>query len=45
MFGKQGPLGNCIAEYEDSVMCVFKADEVISYCSQFLPKLTIKAKE
>lgn len=43
--GRVGPLGTCMAEYEDAVLCLFKADEVLSYCSQFLPKLTIKSKE
>ena len=43
--GKAGPLGQCMAEYANCVLCLFKADEVIRYCSKFLPKLTIKAKE
>lgn len=40
--GKAGPLGDCVAEYEDAVLCVFKADEVISFCAQFLPVLEFK---
>ena len=39
--GRKGPLGRCIAEYEDAVLCLFKANEVVRYCSQFLPVLEI----
>lgn len=39
--GKRGPLGRCMAEYEDSVMCLFKADEVIRFCAPLLPTLKI----
>lgn len=42
LLGRKGPLGRCMAEYETSVLCLFKANEVISFCSQFLPVLEIK---
>lgn len=29
LFLRSGPYGHCVAEYEDSVLCVFKANEVI----------------
>ena len=45
LFKQSGPLGRCMAEYEDAVLCLFKADEVLRHCAQFLPKITIKAKE
>lgn len=40
--GKRGPLGQCMAEYEDAVLCLFKANEVISFCSEALPVLEIR---
>lgn len=43
--GRTGPLGTCMAEYKDAVLCLFKADEVLTFCSRSLPKLTIAAKE
>lgn len=45
LFGKSGPYGVCAAEYEDSVMCLFKADEVIAACAPHLPRLTITQQE
>lgn len=39
---KRGPVGQCLAEYEDAVLCMFRADEVIAFCSQFLPVLEIE---
>ncbi len=32
--GRRGPLGQCMAEYEDAVMCLFKADELLAFASQ-----------
>jgi len=32
--GRRGPLGPCVAEYEDSVLCLFKANEVIAFVRQ-----------
>lgn len=43
LFGKSGPWGNCMAEYEHDVLCLFKADEVIKACASMLP--TIKMQE
>lgn len=40
--GKRGPLGRCVAEYEDAVLCLFKADEVIRFCAPLLPTLKIQ---
>jgi len=40
---KGGPLGQCMAEYEDGCLCLFKADELIAYAAKFLP--TIKASD
>lgn len=32
LFGKNGgPFGECLAEYEDAVLCAFKANEIIAY--------------
>lgn len=42
---KGGPLGQCMAEYEDGCLCLFKADELITYASKLLPTLTIKPQE
>lgn len=42
LLGKHGgPVGRCMAEYEDSVLCLFHADEVIRHLSKFLPTITI----
>ncbi len=35
--GRAGPFGQCIAEYEDSVLCLFKADQVISFLTPQCP--------
>lgn len=43
--GRKGPLGRCAVEYEDAVMCLFKADELIAYCAKFLPTITINEGE
>jgi hypothetical protein len=40
--GRKGPLGRCMAEYEDAVLCLFKADEVIRFASQALPVVEFK---
>lgn len=37
--GRKGPLGYCSAEFEDSVLCIFKANEIISYAAKFLPEV------
>lgn len=31
---KRGPLGECIAEYSDGVLCVFKAAEVLAWADK-----------
>ncbi len=41
LFGKFGPWGQCMAEYETDVMCLFKADEVIKACTPYLPTITL----
>ena len=38
--GRKGPLGQCVAEYEDAVLCVFKADEVIAFAAKLLPTIS-----
>ena len=38
--GRKGPLGNCAAEYEDAVLCIFKADEVIAFAAKLLPVIS-----
>ena len=43
--GKRGPVGYCAAEFEHDVLCIFKADEVIRYASQFLATITVQATE
>ena len=42
LFGRKGPLGKCMAEYEDSVLCLFRADELITAIAPLLPTITIK---
>ena len=39
--GRKGPLGQCLAEYEDAVLCAFRADEVIAFAAPLLPTMTI----
>lgn len=40
LFGRHGgPLGRCIAEHEDSVLCVFAANEVIAAAEHHLAAL------
>lgn len=34
--GKRGPLGRCLVEYEDCVMCEFKANEVLDFVGKYL---------
>lgn len=34
LLGRRGPYGQCVAEYEDAVLCVFKADEVIRFLTR-----------
>lgn len=34
LFGRSGPLGRCIAEYENDVLVVFEADVVIAACEK-----------
>ncbi len=41
LFGRKGPLGRCVAEYEDSVLCLFKADELITAVAPLLPTITL----
>lgn len=41
----KSPLGYCACEYEDSVLCVFKADEVIAYAQKFLPVVKMTMAE
>jgi len=42
LWGKKGgPLGQCMAEYEKDVLCLFKADELISYASKFLQTISL----
>lgn len=38
---RSGPFGRCMAEYEDAVLCLFKADEVITFLAPLLPTVTI----
>lgn len=40
--GKIGPLGQCVAEYEDACLCLFAADAVISFCAKFIPVLSLR---
>jgi len=40
--GMRGPRGRCVAEYEDAVLCLFKADAVIAFCSKYIPVLSIR---
>jgi hypothetical protein len=40
--GKIGPKGRCLVEYEDAVLCEFKADAVIAFCSKLIPRLTLR---
>lgn len=39
--GRKGPLGRCMAEYEDAVMCLFRADEVITFAAKMLPTMKL----
>lgn len=41
--GRGSPKGQCMAEYEDGCLCLFKANELIAYVSKKLP--TIKARD
>jgi hypothetical protein len=42
LFGRGGgPLGRCIVEYEDAVLCLFRADELIVAVAPLLPTITI----
>lgn len=40
--GRKGPLGQCVAEYEDAVLCIFKADEVIAFAAKLLPTISFR---
>ncbi len=40
--GRKGPLGQCMAEYEDAVLCLFKADEVITFAAKLLPTVSFR---
>lgn len=40
LVGRKGPLGQCVAEYEDAVLCIFKADEVIAFAAKLLPTIS-----
>lgn len=37
--GRSSPLGQCMAEYEDGCLCLFKADELITYAAKMLPTI------
>jgi hypothetical protein len=39
---RQGPVGQCVAEYEDACLCLFKADAVIKWCSKFIGVLSLR---
>jgi len=39
--GRKGPLGQCLAEYEDAVLSAFRADEVIAFAAKLLPRITL----
>ncbi len=41
LFGRKGPMGQCVAEFEDAVLCLFKANELISAMAPLLPTITI----
>lgn len=46
LFGRKGgPVGQCIGEDEDAVLCLFKADEVIRACSRLLRVVTLTPEE
>lgn len=39
--GRAGPYGKCMAEYEDAVLCLFAADEVIAFAAKLLPVIRL----
>lgn len=45
LFGRKGPIGQCVAEYEDAVLVAFQADEVITACAPLLPTISLEPGE